>query len=445
MSTRIPFVSGDVDQQYNTHNHKFITTKHHQLGNTFGIQRDGKPVLFVRELKTARQVLLSDEFGKTWDSEDVSGEYVDYVMNLIQPMLKRTIFNMHSDENLTRRTILRPLFQEPEIFVASIELAIINEMQMWPSRGVVDIQHLAHNLIKTCMLTVLCGEFAHLMRGCLPTFHHVMSYFVHRYATPCHDQVITTEDDAMMRQLLDASLVVVSDYRNLLEKSCHTAPVTKYCMLYIYMTNGYSDHEMAATFVNVMIAAGEAPGSVLAQLVQQLGHSQGVQTRVYQEVDRVAARGRVSMHLDKLEFTNAVVLEATRLFAPATLVQRTALEDTVLQGITVNKGTIVGICPTAVHANSETWACPHSFNPDREEQLYIMSPGLLTFSKGPRGCPGKHLATAILNMALAKLVQQFMVTPAAGYTGRTVPKMVQWSVDGIPVTLHKRYPHISNL
>lgn len=274
-----------------------------------------------------------------------------------------------------------------------------------------------------------------------------MSYFVQRYQQPCHDQVVTTEDDRMMKALFEASMVVVSDYRKMAEGLADSAisPVTKHCMLHIYMTSGHSDEEMAATFVNVMIAAGEAPGSVLAQLVEELGQNEAVQTRVRREVEGMAARGSVSPHMDKLDVTNAVVVEATRLFAPATLVQRTALEDTVLDGMKVSKGTIVGICPTAVHANSETWACPHSFNPDREEDLDIMSPGLLTFSKGPRGCPGKHVASAILNMCVAKLVQQFVLSPAAGYTGRKVPKMVQWSIDGIPVTVQRRNPQASKL
>ena len=47
------------------------------------------------------QVLQSENFGKTWDSEAVSTSQVDYVMNLIQPMLKKTIFNFHGDVSYT--------------------------------------------------------------------------------------------------------------------------------------------------------------------------------------------------------------------------------------------------------------------------------------------------------------------------------------------------------
>ena len=46
-------------------------------------------------------MLQSENFGKTWDSEAVSTSQVDYVMNLIQPMLKKTIFNFHGDVSNT--------------------------------------------------------------------------------------------------------------------------------------------------------------------------------------------------------------------------------------------------------------------------------------------------------------------------------------------------------
>lgn len=448
-SAKIPFVTGDVDHEYDRANHAFLVAKHAELGDTFGLWRAGKPVIFVRDPTTVRQVLLSEEFGKTWDSEDASGALADYVTNLIQPMLKRTVFGMHADANLERRAVLRPLFQEPEVFVGAVEAAVLAELRLWPDQGVVDAQERAHDLVKACVLTVLCGEFAPRCRGCLPTFHRVMGYFVRRYSSPGHDQTVTPDDDRMMSALLDASRAVVVGYREISSGLDDSAleDVTRHCLLQIYMSNGYSDDEMAATFTNVMIAAGEAPGSVLAQLVEELGRSPAVQTRVRREVEAVTTTGRVAPEIftDKLEFTRAVVTEATRRFAPATLVQRVALEDTVLGGAPVRKGTLVGICPTAVHANPDTWTCPGSFNPDRAEDLTVMSPGLLTFSKGPRGCPGKHVAGAILGVALAQLIQQFVVAPALGATGCKLPKMVEWSVDGIPVTVRRRRPPSSKL
>ena len=61
----------------------------------------------------------------------------------------------------------------------------------------------------------------------------------------------------------------------------------------------------------------------------------------------------------------------------------------------------------------------------------------VTFSGGPRGCPGKHLAVGIMKLALAQIVQQYTLeeVPAEDLA---VPKFVEWRVNGIPVRLHRR-------
>ena len=61
---------------------------------------------------------MSDsDFGKTWDSAKVSNSNADYVMNLVQPMVTNTIFNMHGEQNMARRKLLRPTFLGLDAFL----------------------------------------------------------------------------------------------------------------------------------------------------------------------------------------------------------------------------------------------------------------------------------------------------------------------------------------
>ena len=146
---------------------------------------------------------------------------------------------------------------------------------------------------------------------------------------------------------------------------------------------------------------------------------------------------------DKLEFALNCTTEGLRLFAPATLVQRTALEATELCGMHVPKGRVVGVCVHSVHHDAKLWKEPEAFNPRRPGLDYETTESLVTFSKGPRGCPGKHQAVAICKIALAMIVREFhlKVAPHPARPSQQCPKvakMVEWSVNGISLALQRR-------
>lgn len=428
--------------EYNSKQHHYLTELHKAYGDSITIIRDGMPVVFVRGRKEVKAVLQSEDFGKTWDSEAASGgTAVDYVMNLIQPMLKNTIFNKHGDENMARRAMLRPLFTGPQHFLPQLTDSITEEIGLW-GQGVVDIQDLSHNLLRKNILVAMCGDYATQAHSCLEAFHEVMEYFVQRYKAACHDQSVNAEDDRMMHLIYDASLRVVQDFRALVEAHGATSEATSRSMLNLYMKAGYSDAEMAATIVNVMIAAGEAPASALAQTLEELARNPAVQEKLLAEAQGIcASSGSLLEGYSGLEYTEQCMVEGLRLFAPATLVQRSAMRDTMISGAHVPKGTVVGICVHSVHANEAEFPCAQEFNPDRDTD-FELSPAFVTFSKGQRGCPGKHVALAICKLSLAMIVKQFELTVAPNQPPSAqcakVAKMVEWSVNGIPVALRRR-------
>lgn len=427
---------------YNTYNHNYITELHNKYGDTFKLIRDGQQVVFVRGAKEVRAVLHSEDFGKTWDSEVASGQtQVDYVMNLIQPMLKNTIFNKHGDENFDRRIALRPLFTAPKTFVPLVAPMIRDEIATW-SEGVVDIQDLSHSLLRKNILGVMCGEFAAATYFTIPVFHTGMEHFVQRYANACHDQSVTAEDEVVMKSMYETSLEAVRTFKRLVAGS-EPLEATQRSMLYLHMKAGYSEEESAATIVNVMIAAGEAPASALAQTLEELGRNPCVQTKLLDEVQGICEHGSLERGYIGMDYTEKVATEGLRLFAPATLVQRSAMEDTTLADVRIPKGTVVGVCVHSVHHNQADWgADASSFNPERPDLDYESHPAFVPFSKGQRGCPGKHVALAIVKISLASIVEAFEITVAPGQAPSAqcpkVPKMVEWSVDGIPVMLRRR-------
>merc|ERR1719487_2609882 len=96
----------------------------------------------------------------------------------------------------------------------------------------------------------------------------------------------------------------------------------------------------------MVIAAAEATGSVLAQLLQELAFNKPVQEQILSEMHTL------SEDVADSEYVQSCVMEGFRLFAPATLVQRVAVCDTELPGgVSIPAGTVVAVCVTAVHRN----------------------------------------------------------------------------------------------
>jgi len=240
----------------------------------------------------------------------------------------------------------------------------------------------------------------------------------------------------MLDNIVQSSLHLIHTFR-----SAAPGEASDRSIVSLMLNEGMDDQEIAGTIVNVMIAAAEAPASALALIAQELCHNTPVQDQLFEEVGRVLGQGgEPKDHMTDLKYVEGCVREGLRLFAPATLVQREALTDTVLDGYSVPKGQVVGVCVHAVHMDPAVWEKPEEFNPHRPGLHYEVikrDRAYVTFSGGPRGCPGKHLAVGIMRVVLAKLVQQFKLTPAP-VTNQPVPKFVEWQVHGIPINITRR-------
>jgi len=427
-------------EAYSARNHRYLTDLHDTYGDLISIPRSGERIVLVRRPDLVKRVLLDvDDFNKTWDAAEGSSKTVDYVMNLIQPVLRQTVFNMHGDDNRIRRTALRSTFLGTNEFAAAAEPIIASTVAEWPTNQAVDIQDLCHDLTRKCMLLVCCGEFAEDTFFCLPVFHDVMNYFVQRYAATNHLQTVDSEDDRQMGRLQQVASEVVKLFLSKFNGSQSFSAATERSLLANCVKARLSEEEMSRTLVNVLIAAGEAPASGLAQTLEYLAGSSDMQNKLQEEARRAVKAGSYAGQLEQLPWCASCIQEGMRVFAPATLVTRVAMQDTFLDDVHIPKGTVVGVCTHSVHANEKIWADARRFNPMRADLDYETSEGYVAFGGGPRGCPGKHVAMAICKVALPLIMSRFNLARLPNQPPsrdcKKVPKFVEWNVDGIPLQL----------
>lgn len=115
-------------------------------------------------------------------------------------------------------------------------------------------------------------------------------------------------------------------------------------------------------------------------------------------------------NLRALRYTLQVVQETLRLYPPAYVFSRMALEEDHFGEYSVPAQATVLMSPYLLHRNTKYWERPNEFNPDNflpEKVKERNSYAYLPFGGGPRLCIGNNFALMEMQIMLALLVRQF--------------------------------------
>lgn len=149
----------------------------------------------------------------------------------------------------------------------------------------------------------------------------------------------------------------------------------------------------------------------------ELFNNPRVLKKAQEEVDRVIGNKRLVCEADSpnLPYIHAIIKETMRLHPPIPVIMRKGIEDCVVDGYMIPKGSIVGVNIWAMGRDPKVWESPLEFRPERflegEKGREIDLKGhhfeLLPFGSGRRGCPGMNLAMRELPAIIGALVQCF--------------------------------------
>ncbi len=115
--------------------------------------------------------------------------------------------------------------------------------------------------------------------------------------------------------------------------------------------------------------------------------------------------------IDALPYMNNFIREVLRLKTPAIHYSREAIEEVVIQGVKIPKGTTLLGSPAVLHRNPKIWGddCDE-FRPDRWDKLEGLAAdpwAFAAFSQGPRVCIGKMLTMMEFKLVLLEIVSKF--------------------------------------
>jgi len=184
---------------------------------------------------------------------------------------------------------------------------------------------------------------------------------------------------------------------------------------------GITHDERVANFFIFVVAGHDTTAHGLSfTLYNLLKHPDAMEACI-KEVDSVVAGNQRAPdfgQLSKLTFLTQCLKESWRLYSPGTGSGRELTETKTIDGITLEKGTMISCYAMALNHNPRVWSDPYSFKPERwtrEEELLRPKASFFTFSQGPRDCIGKSMALNESIQILAALLKRYTWSLDPGY------------------------------
>lgn len=159
--------------------------------------------------------------------------------------------------------------------------------------------------------------------------------------------------------------------------------------------------------LTLFLAGHETTSHALTWTLYLLSRNPDAMAPLRAELDTLTADPTLA-DLPNLPYTEMALHEGMRLYPPAYVVSRTALEDVDLGDHTIPRGAEILVWIYHVHHDAKTWPDPERFDPTRftAEAIAARPKGaFIPFGAGTRACIGKHFAMMEARLVLATILR----------------------------------------
>jgi cytochrome P450 len=152
-------------------------------------------------------------------------------------------------------------------------------------------------------------------------------------------------------------------------------------------------------------------------------------------------RSADSADVPSLVFTRAVIEEAMRLYPPAPILSREALEADTVCGVEIEPRTAIVISPWVMHRHRRLWDAPDYFMPERflpgaREKIHRFA--YLPFGAGPRICIGMGFALMEAAVILSTIAQRYRFELSPGFPVSPLARITLRPKHGLKMRMFRR-------
>jgi cytochrome P450 len=205
---------------------------------------------------------------------------------------------------------------------------------------------------------------------------------------------------------------------------------------------GMTDEQIRDEAMTIFLAGHETTANALAWTWYLLSSAPDVEARLHEEIER-ALSGRLPTMADlpSLPFAERVMAESMRLYPPAWIIGRRAIDAYPVGDYVLPPRTIVIICPYVLHRDPRNFPEPEQFLPDRwtpEFKAALPPFAYVPFGGGPRRCIGESFAWMELVLVLCTIAQRWRLRVVPDHPVVPQPVITLRTKHGIKVTAHAR-------
>ncbi|HEX8633592.1 MAG TPA: cytochrome P450 [Pyrinomonadaceae bacterium] len=204
-----------------------------------------------------------------------------------------------------------------------------------------------------------------------------------------------------------------------------------------------SDEQLRAEAATMLSAGHETSALALSWTWYLLAVNPAAEARLHAELSETLAGGRAPTVADlpRLPYTRMVVEESMRLYPPAWIIGRTAIDDDEIGGYHIEANSEVLMCQYVTHRHAEFWDDPDTFDPERflpERVAARPRYAYFPFGGGARQCIGNNFALMEIQLVLATIAARYRLRLAPGHAVEPEASITLHPRHGIPMRLEAR-------
>jgi cytochrome P450 len=203
-----------------------------------------------------------------------------------------------------------------------------------------------------------------------------------------------------------------------------------------------SDRQVRDEAMTLFLAGHETTANLLTWAWYLLSEHPEVEARLHAELASVVGRDAPTLeHVRALEYTGRVVDETLRLYPPAWVIGRRAVEDVDLGAVAVPAGAIVVLSPFVTQRDERWYPEPDRFDPDRwlpEARAARPQYAFFPFGGGRRLCIGESFARVEATLVLATVARRFALRLEPGHPVELLPRVTLRPKHGMRMRLAAR-------
>jgi cytochrome P450 len=205
-----------------------------------------------------------------------------------------------------------------------------------------------------------------------------------------------------------------------------------------------SDRQLRDEVMTIYLAGHETTANALSWVWYLLSTNPETARKVREEVSYVL-KGRLPgfEDLPTLVYTRMVIDETLRLYPPAWIVTRRAIEDDEIGGYCIPAGSRLMLSPYLTHRRPELWENPEEFEPERfasESSNGSRRKAYFPFGGGPRQCIGNNFALMEAKLVVSTVMQRYRLDLIPGQEIKAQPRSTLGPRPGVWVRLRATSP-----